>query len=199
MQTMRNYYLIYDEKAKINYSFLFALFSIAEKNQQERIDNIIKYKSLQELADRIKSKCGFKISASTISRILNNTDYLQYFSKSKEENTIILNNNFKKNKAVCNKFIVLSEKEICFLLEQDSKLLNKYYLYLKYYCGYSKSKTIDTTANQILSAIGYSANCGNNKESLCKYNSLLLERGFVNITKTKDEKGYCRNIYNMSL
>ena len=45
-----------------------------------------------------------------------------------------------------------------FLLTQDDKLLNKYYCYLRYYCGFSKNKTTDSTANQILCAIGYKEN-----------------------------------------
>lgn len=196
---MRMYYLNYDEKANINYCFLFALFSIAERNQKEKLDNIIVYKSLKELADRIKAQCNYSISPSTISRILNNADYLPYFSKSTTENKIVLNTCFKKGKAASNKFVILTDKETNFLLEQDNKQLNKYYLYLKYYCGYTKSKRIDTTANQILAAIGYSANCGNNKDNLCKYNSLLLANGFINIEKIKDDKGYCRNIYSMSI
>lgn len=199
MQTMRMYYLNYDEKANINYCFLFALFSIAERNQKEKLDNIITYKNLKELSDRIKTKCNYYISPSTISRILNNTVYLPYFSKSKTENKIVLNTCFKKGKAASNKFVVLNDNELTFLLEQDNKQLNKYYLYLKYYCGFAKSKRIDTTAKQILSAIGYSNNCGNNKDNLCKYNSLLLAKGFINIEKIKDKKGYCRNIYSMNL
>lgn len=199
MQTMKTYYINYDEKANINYCFIFALYQLAERNQKERIDNIIKYNNQKELADRIKEKCNYSISNSTISRILNDTEYNNYFTVSKAENTIILNNNFKKGKAASNKFIIITDKEITFLLQQDSKLLNKYYLYLKYYCGYTKSKRIDTTANQILSAIGYSSNCGNNKDKLCKYNSLLQKNGFITIEKIKDNKGYCRNIYSMNI
>ena len=199
MQTMKTYYINYDEKANINYCFIFALYQLAERNQKERIDNIITYKNQKELADRIKEKCNYSISNSTISRILNDTEYNNYFTVIKAENTIILNNNFKKGKAASNKFITITDKEITFLLQQDSKLLNKYYLYLKYYCGHTKSKRIDTTANQILSAIGYSNNCGNNKDKLCKYNSLLQKSGFINIEKIKDNKGYCRNIYNTNI
>lgn len=195
---MRKYYLNYDEKATINYCFLFALYRIAEKNSAERIENIVVYKSQRELAERLK-QVGFSVSPSTINRILNDENYLPYFSKSETENKILLHNNFKKGKAKSNKFVILTEKETAFLMEHDNKLLTKYYLYLKYYCGYAKSKQIDTTANQILSAIGYSCNCGNNKDSLCKYNSLLLEHGFISIQKIKDEKGYCRNIYTMNL
>jgi hypothetical protein len=130
---------------------------------------------------------------------LNNSDYSKYFTKSKEENKIILNSNFRKGSGASNKFIVLTDKETNFLLEQNNKLLNKYYLYLKYYCGYSKSKKIDTTANQILAAIGYSQNCGNNKDALCKYNALLVSNGFIKIDKIRDLRGYYRNIYSMSI
>lgn len=196
---MRAYYLHYDEKAKVNYCFLFALFCLAERDKKERIYNTITYNNQKELCERIKSVCNYNISVSTINRILKDSQYLPYFTKSKEENKITMNINFKKGTAASNKFVVLTEKEIMFLLEQDNKQLNKYYLYLKYYCGFSKSKSIDTTANQILSALGYSNNCGNNKDNLCKYNALLLEKGFIHIEKTKDNKGYCRNIYRMNI
>ena len=195
---MKNYFLNYDETAKVNYGFIFALYRIAEINPAERIENLIVYKSQRELAERLK-QVGFTVSPSTINRILNDEKYLPYFSKSETENKLLLHNNFKKGKANSNKFVILTEKETTFLMEQNNTMLYKYYLYLKYYCGYSKSKTIDTTANQILSAIGYSANCGNNKDSLCKFNSLLLEKGFISIKKIKDSKGYCRNIYSMNL
>lgn len=196
---MKQYYLHYDETANINYSFLFALFAIAERNPKEKIDNIVTYKSLKELIERIKAKCNYSISQATVSRILNDSDYSKYFTKSKEENKIILNSNFRKGSGASNKFVVLTDKETNFLLEQNNKLLSKYYLYLKYYCGYSKSKKIDTTANQILAAIGYSQNCGNNKDALCKYNALLVSKGFIKIDKIRDLRGYYRNIYSMSI
>lgn len=196
---MRNYYLNYEEKAKINYCFLFALFMIAQKDQKDKMYNTVVYQNLKELSNRIKEQCNYNISVSTISRILNNKDYLPYISKNENENKILLNTNFKRGIAASNKFVIINTKEILFLLDKKNNLLNKYYLYLKYYCGYSKSKRIDTTANQILSAIGYSNNCGNNKNNLCQYNSLLLENGFINIEKIKDKKGYCRNIYSMNI
>ena len=195
---MKQYYINYDETANINYCFLFALYCIAEPNKIDRLNNVITYNSQKDLADKIKDKCNYNISSSTISRILKSKDYELYFSKSEKENKIILNTCFKKGKAASNKFVILTEAEIYFLLEQDNKQLNKYYLYLKYYCGFSKSKRIDTTANQILTAIGYSANCGNNKDNLCKYNSLLLDKGFISIEKARDSKGYCRNVYKMN-
>lgn len=197
---MKAYFINYDEMATINYSFVFALYRIAETDKAERLDNIITYKSQKELAQRIKDICGYDISVSTISRILQNTaEYYPYFSKSETENKLILHNNFKKGKAASNKFVVLNDIEISFLLEQDSKLLTKYYLYLKYYCGYTKSKEIDTTAEQILSAIGYSAASGKNKSTLYQYNSLLVEKQFITIEKIWDCKGHSRNIYRVKV
>lgn len=196
---MSKYYINYDESASINYCFLFCLYLLSDKDYKSKIKNTIIFKSQQELTERIKNVCNYSISISTISRILKDTkNYSIYFNYNSNENKIILNNNFKKGIAASNKFITLSDKEIYFLLQQDNKLLNKYYLYLKYYCGYSKSKQIDSTANQILLSIGYSNNCGNNKNNLCKFNSLLSEQGFITISKYKDEKGYYRNIYRMS-
>lgn len=188
---MRKYFLYYDEKANVNYSLLFALFSIAQAN------NVIVYSNINELKNRFKTICNYEISVSTISRALNDKEnYIDYFSKSENENKIILNTDYKNLK---NKFIVLTDKEIEFLLNENNKMLNKYYIYLKYYCGYAKTKRIDTTANQILSAIGYSSNCGNNKNNLCRFNTLLLDKGFISIDKVKDNKGFWRNIYSMNL
>lgn len=195
---MKRYFLHYDEKATVNYCFLFSLFLIAEKNQKERLNNIITYNTLQDLSNKIKM-CGFDISPSSISRILNSEEYTPYFNKREQENTIKLNNNFKKGTANNSKFVVLTDREILFLLEQNNNLLNKYFLYLKYYCGFSKDKKTDSTAKQILDTIGYSSKSGKNKDNLCRYNSLLLDRGFVNIQKIRDNKGYIRNIYSMSI
>ena len=44
-----NYYIMYDEKAGINYRFLFALYIIAERNKQAKLKNIVKYKSVKDL------------------------------------------------------------------------------------------------------------------------------------------------------
>ena len=198
---MRKYYITYNEKTKINYCFLFALYTIAERDITNRLYNTITYTSLNDLKDKINNKCGYKISTSSISRYIKNEIYLPYFSKSEKENKIILNVDFKKSCAASgnNKFITLTDNEILFMIQQNDNMLCKYYLYLKYYCGYNKSKSTDTTANQILNAIGYSSNCGNNKYSLCKYNSLLLDNGFINIRNYTDNKGYCRNIYEMNI
>ena len=67
---MKAYFINYDEMATINYSFVFALYRIAETDKAERLDNIITYKSQKALAERIKAACGYSISPATISRIL---------------------------------------------------------------------------------------------------------------------------------
>lgn len=190
------YYLHYDEKATVNYCFLFSLFKIAERNKAEKLDNIITYKNLSELQQRLE-RSGYILSIPSISKIINDDIYKPYFTKSTTENKILLNTNYRKDMAAGNKFVVLNDKEINFLLQQKDKKLNKYYLYLKYYCGFSKNKQIDTTANQILSAIGYSDKSGNHKNDLSKYNSLLLDNGFISITKIQDKQGHYRNIYSI--
>ena len=118
MCRVKAFYINYDEKADINYSFVIALYYVAATDSKERLWNSITYKSQKTLAERIKAVCGYSISAATISRILNDTEkYLPYFSKSETENCIVLNNNFKKGKAASNKFVVLNENETAFLLE----------------------------------------------------------------------------------
>lgn len=114
---MSKYYINYNEIANINYCFLFCLYIISEKGSNSKLHNTIIYKSQKELAERIKNKCNYNISVSTISRILNDTEhYKDYFTAIDTDNTIILNNNFRKGSAASNKFITLSEKEIIFLL-----------------------------------------------------------------------------------
>ena len=118
-------------------------------------------------------------------------DYFNYNADNKE---IILYNNFKKDKAKSNKFVVITEKEKEFLIQQDDNLLCKYLLYIKYYCGKSKTKTTDFTAEQFFAAIGYSKKSGSYKSLLSNYNGILSARGFIKIDKYR-ENGKERNIY----
>lgn len=176
------YYLHYEEETSVNYCFLFSLYLLAERNTKERINNIIKYESLSKLSKRIETECNYKISSSTISRILNNSNYNLYLTHNKKDKTIMLNNNFKRtNKTANNKFVVLNDYEIKFLIAEDNILLNKYYLYLKYYCGYSKSKESNFTAKQFLTAIGYCANSGKLLAEISRINFLLSDNGFISI------------------
>ena len=131
---MRNCYIYYNESETINYTFLFCLYLIAELDTNERVYNTIYYKSQRELAEKVSDICdNFSMSTASIKAILNNNKYNTYFSK--EKGKIILNNNFKNNKCNINKFVILTDKELLFLIMQNDKLLNKYFLYLKYYIG----------------------------------------------------------------
>lgn len=188
------YYIPYNNECKINYSFLFCLYKIAKSNQKERIKNKIEYNSLREFAETLENTCGFSVSATTIQRILNNEEYTLYFDYDKTNKTIHLKNDFKKKTNV--KFVVLSEKEVNFFIKQNNDFLCKYYLYLKFYCGASKMNETNVTAEQILSAIGYSVKSGKNKEKICFFNSLLVENGFIYINKIR-LNGKERNIYKI--
>lgn len=190
------YYLNYDEKAKVNYSFLFALYLTAKYNKKDKLTNKIEFGSLKDLCEKIKQSCGYVVSVSTISRLLRNEECKEYFER--QSNTITLKTEFRKGKAQSNKFVVLSDEEVKFLISQGNTLLTKFYLYLKYYCGYSANKQIDSTERQILSAIGYCSNSGKNLESISHYNNLLSATGFIKIQKIRDNKGQCRNIYRMN-
>ena len=95
-------------------------------------------------------------------------------------------------------FVCLSREEVFFLYGIYDNLLFKYFMYLKYYCGYSKSKTTDSTAKQILLAIGYSANTSY-VDKLSEYNTHLKAEGLLHIKSYTDERGHKRNIYSIPL
>lgn len=194
---MKQYFILFQEQSKINYTFLFCLYKISERNIKEKLYNYISFNSLQSLSDKINNVCGFGVSSASISRILNNKDYNEYFLYNSSNKTIILNNNFKKTASNTNKFIILNDNEINFLINKNDNLLNKYYLYLKYYCGFSKSKTNDFTAEQFLLSIGYNHKSGNNKTKLSKYNSLLCDYNLIKINKIRDKNGKMRNVYSI--
>lgn len=71
-------------------------------------------------------------------------------------------------------------------------------MYHKYYCGYTKTHTHDTTIKQMLCALGYSDKSNANVSKLCSYNCLLVDCGLLNITKQRDENGNERNIYRIN-
>jgi len=144
------YYINYDEAASIDYCFLLALYSVAERNTAERIKNIVRFRSAAELTDKLNTVNDYNVSESKVRRIMKNTDYNNYFYYNADNRTITLYNNFKKEAAKSNKFIVLTDKEKMFLLQQNDNLLCKYYTYIKYNCGRSKSGTTDFTAKQFL-------------------------------------------------
>ena len=96
---MRNYFLLYDEAASVNYKHLLKLYGIAEYNKKNRLYDTITYNTLDELTQRINDKYGKCISKSTLSDFLNDNgtqkhDY-KYFSYDKDSKTIKLYNDFK--------------------------------------------------------------------------------------------------------
>ena len=68
---MRNYFLLYDEAASVNYKHLLKLYGIAEYNKKNRLYDTITYNTLDELTQRINDKYGKCISKSTLSDFLN--------------------------------------------------------------------------------------------------------------------------------
>lgn len=193
------HYINYKEAASIDYCFLLALYSIAERNAGERIYNIVRFRSAAELTQKLNTIEHYTISQSKVSRILKNKEYIEYFNYDIDTKTITLYNNFKKAAAKSSKFIVLTDKEKMFLLQQNDNLLCKYYTYIKYNCGRSKSGTTDFTAKQFLQAIGYSCKSGNNISTISGYNSILAAHGFINIQKYRDNNGNERNIYSLQV
>ena len=148
---MRNYFLLYDEAASVNYKHLLKLYGIGEYNKKNRLYDTITYNTLDELTQRINDKYGKCISKSTLSDFLNDKGTqkhnYKYFSYDKDSKTIKLYNDFKNtDNRTSRKFVVLSEKEFDFLVSQADNMLISYFLYIKYYCGASASKSTDFTA-----------------------------------------------------
>lgn len=200
---MRNFFLLYDETAKVNYKHLLKLYGIAEYNKRKQMYDTITYKTLDELTNRINTKFGKgSISKSTLSDFLNDKgtkkhEY-KYFIVDKNNKKIYLNVDFKgTNERAKNKFVILSQAEFDFLSCQNDNLLISYFLYIKYYCGATKNKRTDFTANQFLSACGLCSTSGTHKEKLSKYNSILSKAGLIQISVSRDCNGRIRNEYSL--
>lgn len=202
---MRNYFLLYDEAATVNYRHLLKLYGIAEYNKKNRLYDTIQYTTLDDLVNRINTQYGKSISKSTLSDFLNDKGTKQkheyrYFSYNKESKTIQLNNDFKRyGKGAGSKFVVLSQHEFDFLVIQKDNLLITYFLYIKYYCGFSQTKNTDFTAEQFLEACGLCVSSGSNKEKISKYNSILCSAGLIKIDRIRDNNGHLRNRYSIPL
>lgn len=199
---MRSYYIIYREEAEINYLLLLLLHKIAQVDKKTRLYNTIEYSSLEALAasmneayeEATKSKEA-AVSKATLSRFLKEYGNSLYFKHDRQKKHIVLLNDMKnattKKKE---KFIVLTDKEINFLLLEKQQLLIRYYLFIKYNCGYSGKNYTDFTASQFLEASNYSSTSGKNKALLSSYNALLTSNGLIRISKFrldgKERNGY---------
>ena len=185
---LKKYYLRFLPTANIDYVFLLTLYDLADYNTDTKTYSIINYKSLAELA-RLCS-----VSDKTLRRHLVDTEYSPFLQWDKQNKRVILLNDFSKT-GYKTPFLTVSPEEVRLLLTQKDNLLCKYLIYLKYFCGYSASKCIDTTWKQFLSAIGYSSN-SSYPSKISGYNALLEREGIIRITKKHDERGFLRNVYS---
>ena len=186
---MRNAYLYYDVSIDIDYDILLRLYNIAEYDVSTNTYSIIRYKSISSLANLIN------ISKSKLDRFFNSHILHNYMLLDKKNREIIILNNFRGTKNVS--YVVLSSTELNYLISNKDNLFIRYYLYIKYYCGKSRSKSIDTTAKQFLESIGYCASSNNNISKLSAYNSTLVKDGFISIDRYIDEYGHRRNRYTV--
>lgn len=189
------YYIPYYEKTNINYLLLLCLYDIAEFNPNTHLYDKITYQSMAKLSEKINiefAESGLPTkSIRTIERMLVDKRYEPYFVLNKSTKEIILKNNIKDS----SKFVVLRAGEVLLLRKYGEALFIKYYLHLKYQCLRSKSKKIDSTLEQMLAAMGYSYRSNANVSKLSYYNRLLVEEGFIIITKYRDNNGFERNAY----
>lgn len=190
---MKHYYIPFDLSANINYLYLFSLYDIAEYNEKNNTFDTIHYKSIKQLAEMLN------ISASTMNKIIKDKEYNNFLSIDKENKKIILNNNFNKtNTENKNKpFILLNDIQVKVLSHYKDNLLCKYFIYIKYFCGYSKSKQQDFTAKQFLQFCGYSIKSNDNITRISNYNNILTRNKLIKIQHYTDDLGHLRNIYTV--
>ena len=105
---MKKYYLPFDLSKNVNYNYIFSLYSIAEFDTETKRYNYIKFKTKKEIAERLN------ISDKTLNKIITDDDYKLFLTFDKENKTIYLNNDFKKNKNI--PFVILYDNEVDILL-----------------------------------------------------------------------------------
>ena len=180
------YYLRFRPTANIDYLYLLSFYDLAEYNIESKVFDTIHYPSMRVLAESLK------VSPKTVKRIFDNPAYAEFMSVDKSIKTITLYNTFAKGQT--EQFVRLTADEVKLIREVNTNLFAKYLIYLKYYCGYTNNKT-DFTAQQFLSACGYSTKSNSTLDIISTYNGLLVERGFITIQKYRDELGHTRNRY----
>lgn len=200
----RKYYIpYYHNTDNINYENIFLLY--LEVNRAEnKLLSVISYGSEDKLKERFNIKYqqlqntkNNIISKSSIHRLLTEERYKNYFSVDRKKKTITLNNDMRNAKQEKKSFIVLTNREIEFLVKHNDNMLSTYYLYLKYYCGYSKSNSTDSTVEQFLETNGYCKSSGENKDKIYRYNELLEKESFIKIERYRDDFGKNRNCYTI--
>ena len=181
------YYLRFRPTANIDYLYLLAFYDLAEYNEESNVFDTIQYTSVRMLAESLN------ISTATVNRILSNPEYNEFIRIDKSNKSIKLCNTFVRGQS--EQFVRLNDDEVKLIREVNTNLFAKYLIYLKYYCGYSRDKKTDFTAQQFLSACGYSAKSNSTLDTISKYNGLLVDRGLIKIEKYRDELGHTRNRY----
>ena len=184
---MKYYYVPFIPAADINYLHLLAFYEIAEYREETKAFDTIRYASIDKLAARLP------FSSSTLSRILNNESYKDFMVVDKKNRVITIQNSFPKGTKRA--FVRLSAEEVKLIREKNDNLFTTYYIYLKYYCGFTNNNT-DFTAKQFLSACGYSTNSNDTLDRIAEYNKLLSAKEIIKIEKYRDELGYTRNRYS---
>lgn len=182
------YYLRFRPTANIDYLYLLAFYDLAEYNEESKVFNKIHYSSVRVLAESLN------ISTATVNRILSNPEYNEFMCIDKSNKTITLCNTFIRGQS--EQFIRLTADEVSLIREVNTNLFAKYLIYLKYYCGYSRDNKTDFTAQQFLSACGYSVKSNATLDTISRYNGLLVDRGIIKIEKYRDDKGHTRNRYS---
>lgn len=137
---LKNYYIRFDPKANIDYISLFSLYELAEYNTKTKAFDTIHYSSVAKLAE----KTG--LSNYAISKMMKDKIYSDFLIADKAKKEIVLKNNFSNSKKQA--FVKLTYQEVALLrtVKETPNLFCRYWIYLKYYCGYSKSKKTDFTA-----------------------------------------------------
>lgn len=184
---IKRFYLPFNN-SKVNYIYILSIFSIAEYNTDTKRYDTVRYKSIDSLAKTIG------VSKTTMNRILERYEYSAFFIVNKKEKTITIQNDFTKSSR---KFVILTNKEVKFLLLQRNNLLCKYFIYIKHFCGTVKTKDQDFTARQFLSFFQYSNNSHSYLDAISSFNSLLVKEGYITIKKYRDCYGQTRNIYTL--
>lgn len=187
---------MYDEQADINYIYLLMLYELCQYNATTNQFDTISYSSIKSIVNQCNSIFGdYSISSSTIVRMLSDSKYSNYLLHNKKDKTIVINNNVNN----FNKFVVLNTNEFNLIMQYKDNLFIKYLLYHKYYCGYSRAKKHDSTAKQILAAIGYSTSSNSYLSKFSEYNKILSDNKMLSINKYRDQQGNERNVYSYYL
>lgn len=191
---LRHFYIRYEPKANINYIYLFYLYSLAEYNTSTNLFDTVSYKSVRALQRIIVERFGKgSISPSSLSRLLKDDRYRNYIKVDTEHNRIALQTATKGMPC----FVMLTKREIDFLIDKKDNLLAKYYLYLKHFCGRGAVGTQDFTIKQFLKHCGYSDKSNSYVSLVSSYNTLLVENGFIRIDNYTDGQGHTRNCYHL--